>query len=242
VRGLGPAQANAGGKAFCSAYNQTFAKFPFTPTSTTQATPAEITALLQPGTGSLWQFYNANLKTLLVPLGAQYGPAPNAPMQVTPAFTRFFNRIVAISSDFFPTGATAPSLNFTLRNIPAKGIQGANLNIDGQQLNVSSASKQFTWNSQTAHQAQLNASYSGATNMPLLQMQGTWAVFELFNKAHAQRGPGGTQLGFPLEVSNTPITFEGTPLVVQFELSGPGAEVLTPGSLSGLRCVPEVAR
>lgn len=236
VRGLGPAQANAGGKAFCSAYNQTFAKFPFTLTSTTQATPAEITALLQPGTGSLWQFYNANLKTLLIPLGAQYGPAPGAPMQVTPGFTRFFNRVATISSDFFPTGATAPSLNFTMRHIPTKGIQNASLTIDGQTLNVSSASKQFTWNSQTAHQAQLSAN-----NLPL-QMQGTWAIFELVNKAHVLRGPGGAQLTFPLEVSGTPINFEGTPLVVQFELSGPGADVLIPGSLSGLHCVPEVAR
>ena len=242
VRGLGPAQANAGGKSFCSAFNQTLSKFPFNPSASVQASPAEVAALLQPGTGSLWQFYNANLKTLLIPTGAQYGPAPNPPMQVTPAFTRFFNRLVALSNDFFPAGATAPTLNFTLRNIPAKGIQGAALTIDGQQLNVSSASKQFTWNSQTAHQAQLNASYAGASNLPLLQMQGTWAVFQLIDKAHVQRTPGGALLGFPLEVSGTPITFEGTPLVVQFELSGPGADILTPGNLTNLRCVSEVAR
>jgi len=241
VRGLGPAQANGGGKSFCASFNQTFSKFPFNPTSSVQAAPAEIAALLQPNTGSLWQFYNANLKTLLIPLGAQYGPAPNAPMKVTPAFTHFFNRLVTLSNEFFPAGATAPTLNFTLRNVPTKGIQGASLTIDGQQLNVSSASKQFTWNAQTAHQAQLTASYSGANNLPLMQMQGTWALFELINKAHAQRGPGGTQLNFPLEVSNTPIVVDGTPLVVQFELSGPGADVLTPGSLSSLRCVSEVA-
>ena len=166
VRGLGPAQANGGGKSFCAAYNQTFAKFPFTPTSAVQATPAEIAALLQPGTGSLWQFYNANLKALLIPLGAQYGPAPNAPMQVTAGFTRFFNRLVSLSNDFFPAGATSPSLNFMLRNVPTKGIQNATLTVDGQQLTGSGAAKQFTWNSQTAQQAQLTASYSGAKNMP----------------------------------------------------------------------------
>lgn len=242
VRGLGPAQANAGGKSFCSAFNQTFSKFPFNPSSSVQASPAEVAALLLPGTGSLWQFYNANLKTLLIPAGSQYIPAPNPPMQVTPTFTRFFNRAVSLSNTFFPAGATAPTLNFTLRDIPTKGIQGANLTIDGQQLNVSSASKQFTWNSQTAHQAQLNASYAGANNLPLLQMQGTWAVFQLFNKARVQRTPGGATLNFPLEVSGTPIVVEGTPLVVEFELTGPGADALIPGNLSNLRCVSQVAR
>jgi type VI secretion system protein ImpL len=156
-------------------------------------------------------------------------------MQVTAAFTRFFNRVAAISADFFPTGATAPTLTFTMRNIPTKGIRSAALTIDGQTLNVSSASKQFTWNAQTAHQAQLSAN-----DLPL-QMQGTWALFELINKAHVLHGPGGPQLTFPLEVSGTPVTFEGTPLVVEFELSGPGADILTPGSLSGLKCVPDVA-
>src|SRR6185312_6243588 len=191
---------------------------------------------------SLWQFYNANLKTLLIPAGAEYVPAPNPPMQVTPAFTRFFNHSVSLSNAFFPAGATAPTLNFTLRDIPTKGIQGANLPIDGQQLNVSSASKQFTWNSQTAHQAQLNASYAGANNLPLLQMQGTWAVFQLFDKARVQRTPSGATLNFPLEVSGTPIVVEGTPLVVEFDLSGPGADALIPGNLANLRCVSQVAK
>lgn len=163
-------------------------------------------------------------------------------MQITPAFTRFFNRAVSLSNAFFPAGATAPTLNFTLRDIPTKGIQGANLTIDGQQLNVSSASKQFTWNSQSAHQAQLNASYAGANNLPLLQMQGTWAVFQLLNKARVQRTPGGATLNFPLEVSGTPIVVDGTPLVVEFELTGPGADALIPGNLSNLRCVGQVAK
>jgi hypothetical protein len=34
----------------------------------------------------------------------------------------------------------------------------------------------------------------------------------------------------------------GTPLVVHIELSGPGAGLLMPGGLSGIRCVSNVAR
>ena len=181
VRGLGPAQANAGGKSFCAAYNQVFSKYPFAPNSTLQATPAEVTALFQPGTGSLWQFYNANLKTILTQQGAQYLPAPNPPVHVTPAFVHFFNRAAALSSDFFPAGATTPTLVFVLRNIPSNGIQNVTFSVDAQKMTSADGTKQFTWNAQTAQQAQLSAN-----GLPL-QFTGTWSLFELLNKAHISR-------------------------------------------------------
>jgi type VI secretion system protein ImpL len=236
VRGLGPQQANAGGKSFCAAYNQVFGKFPFNPSSTLQASPAEVTALLQPGTGSLWQFYNSNLKATLIQQGAEYQPAANSPVHVTPGFVRFFNRAAALSANFFPAGASSPQLVFVLRYLPTNGIQNASFTVDSQSMAGKDGSKQFTWNAQTAQQAQLSAN-----GLPL-QFQGTWSLFVLLNKARVVRGGASNQLEFPVEVSNTPVKApDGTPLVVRFELSGPGAEVLLPGSLSGLRCVAEVA-
>jgi type VI secretion system protein ImpL len=235
VRGLGPAQANAGGKSFCAAYNGLFSKFPFSPNSTIQASPAEVTALLQPGTGALWQFYNANLKTILIQQGAEYLPAPNPPVHVTPGFVRFFNRAAALSAEFFPAGATGPSLVFAMKNIPSNGIKDMTFAVDSQKMTGADGSKQFTWAAQTAQQAQLSAN-----GLPL-QFQGTWSLFELLNKARVAHA-GSNQLEFPLEVANTPVKApDGTPLVVRFELSGPGAEVLLPGALSGVRCVSEVA-
>ena len=242
VKGIGPAAANGAGRAFCASFDALMAKFPFTSTASTQATLPEVTAVFAPDTGSLWQFYNANLKTMLIPQGQQYVPAPNAPMQVTPAFNRFFNRAAAISTTLFPSGAKSPALTFTLHQVPTKGIQNASLIVDAQRITGANATQQLTWNGATAQQAQLTASYLDAKDLPLLQLQGTWALFELLNKAHAQRTGSGAELEFPLEVSNTPIKLpDGTPLVVRFDLSGPGAAVLTPGALNGLRCVPQVA-
>ncbi len=236
VRGLGPAQLNAGAKGFCSAYSAVFAKFPFNPKSAVQASPAELTALLQPGTGTLWQFYNTSLKALLVQQGADYMPAPAATTHVTPEFARFFSRAALLSQDMFSAGATAPTLGFDLRNIPASGIQSTSLKVDAQSLTNLEGGKHFTWSAASAKEAALTAN-----SLPL-NFTGTWAVFELFNKARVQKNPAGYELGFPLEVANTPVKApDGTPLVVRYELSGPGSDVLAPGALANLRCVSTAA-
>ena len=237
ARGMGPAAANAGGKGFCAAFTAVFTKQPFAPASTAQATPAEVTALLQPGTGALAQFYNANLKTLLLQQGSTYVPAPNAPAQVTPAFLRFFNRVTALSQTLFPTGATAPTLTFTIKPLPGGGIQGSQLKIDNQALTNTEGAKQFTWSAATAQSASLTAN-----SLPV-GFDGPWAIFLLFEKAHIQRTGAAYEVSFPLQVANTPVKApDGTPVVARYELSGPGADVLVPGSWSGNRCVSEVAR
>jgi type VI secretion system protein ImpL len=237
VHGLGPAQANTAGKGFCSAYSAVFTKAPFNLKSTQQATPAEVTALLQPGTGLLWKFYNESLKTLLTQQGAEYVPAANQGDKVNPEFVKFFSRAALLSQEMFPTGSTAPTLAFELRSVPAVGIQSTQLKVDAQTLNNTDGKKQFTWSAQTAAQASLTAN-----SLPL-NFNGTWAIFELFNKAHVQKSAAGYELGFPLEVANTAVKApDGTPLVVRYELSGPGADVLAPGALASLRCVGTVAK
>ena len=237
AHGLGPAQANAGGKSFCSAYTSLLAKAPFNPRATTQAAPAELTALLQPGTGSLWQFYNSNLKTLIVQQGTDYAAAPNAPMQVNAGFLKFFNRLAAISQQMFPAGARDPQLAFALRNLPSGGVQTSAFKVDAQSLSNADGPKQFTWNAATAKDASLTAN-----SLPL-SFSGPWAVFELLSKARVQKEASGYNLSFPLELANTPVKApDGTPVVVRYELSGPGADLLAPGGLTGIRCVSEVAK
>jgi type VI secretion system protein ImpL len=242
VRGIGPNAANAAGRIFCGAFDALISKYPFGPNPAVQASPAEIGAVFAPGTGALWQFYNANLKTLMIQQANQYVPVPGAPAVVTPSFLRFFTHAATISSELFAQGGTVPNVSFTLHQVPTKGIQNATLSVDTQRITGLDATQPFAWNAQTAQRAQLSASYADTKDFPLLQFEGTWALFQLVNKARPQRSSGVTQLEFPLEISGTPIAFQGTPLVIRFDLSGPSAEVLTPGGLSGLRCVSQVAR
>lgn len=238
VRGQRPEQANGGGKSFCGGFSALMTKFPFAPNATVDATSAEVAAVFQPGTGSLWQFYDATLKPLLVQQGSTYAPAPTAPIKLNPAFVHFFNQAAALSAALYPAGSTSPSLNFNAHILPSKGIQSVTLAIDAQRLSGADIAKQFIWSAQTAQTAQLTANYASGS-LPLFQFNGTWALFHLIDKGKVEQGGNPVRLAYPLEVSNTPIVVEGTPLVVRMEISGPNAGLLTPGGLA-MRCVSEV--
>ncbi len=223
------------GGGLCASFSPLLAKFPFSPNSTVDATPAEVSAVFQPGSGALWQFYDASLKPLVVQQGSTYVPALNAPVKVNPAFLAFFNKAASVSALMYPAGATSPSLTFTAHILPSKGIDNITLAVDAQRLTGSDVSKQFTWSAQTAQQAQLTANY-GTSSLPL-QFTGPWALFHLVNKGKAEQGG---RLAYPLEFSNTPIVVGGTPLVVHLEFSGAGAGLLMPGGLSSIKCVSNV--
>ena len=234
VRGVGPQQVNAGGASFCRSFSTVMAKFPFSANSTVDASPAEVAQLFQPGSGTLWQFYNSNLKALLSQQGSSYVPVTGGPMRVSPEFVQFFNRAAAISADFYPSAGPS-GLVFMMRVLPSNGIQSFSFSMDGQQINGTSATKQFTWSLATSQSAQLTAN-----TLPLAQFGGPWAVFHVMAQGHVVQGGTSQQLVIPLEANNRPIMNNGSPVLVKFELSGPGASLLVPGGL-GLRCVSTVA-
>ena len=192
----------------------------------------EVNTVFAPGTGSLWTYYNASLKPWLVQQGTQYVLAPNAAGHVGPVFAQFFNRAATVSSALYSSGGNNPAFNVTLRSVPSKGIDNATLVVDGQRIPAGATSQQFTWNGATAHQASL--AYNSAE---ALQFQGPWALFQLVATAQVTRVGPTLQLEFPLEVSGRQLRLpDGTPEVVRFEISGPGAAVLAPLGLYGGSC------
>jgi type VI secretion system protein ImpL len=242
VKGLGPAAVNGGARGFCSAFNLLSGKYPFSPSSALQATPDEVRVVLQPGSGTLWQFYDQTLKPLLIPMGSQYAPSTTAAVHLTPAFITFFNHAAALSNVLFPAGAQSPQFNFSMREEQTKGITGATLSIDGQEITSTSESKQVSWIAANARQVSLTASYMGSRDVPLLQFRGTWAIFQFIDKGHGVWSPGGGHLEYPLETSGTPILLpDGTPLVVKFDV-GIAPPVFDPAFRAGLHCPSEAAR
>ncbi len=237
VRGRGAAAANGGGAGFCSAFNQMASKYPFNPNATAEANASDLTTLLQPGSGALWQFYNASLNKLIIPQGATYVAAPDAPVKVNPDFLRFFNRVAALSNGLYGPGAQG--LPFTIHIMPSKGIQSVSFQLDSQTLSGSDVSKQFAWSPSTSQHAALTANY-GSNSLPL-EFNGSWSVFRLLAKGKVEQSGATDRLAYPLEIANTPIVVNGTPLVVHIELSGPNAPLMMPGGLTGLHCVSTVA-
>ena len=223
-------------------------KFPFQPlskaqlnrdlTANEQASVADVNAVFAPGTGSLWTYYNASLKPWLIQQGTQYVLAPNAAGHVGPAFAQFFNHAAEISSALYSSAGNMPAFTFTLRALPSKGVDNPSLVVDGQKIAAGATTQQFTWNGATAHQASL--AYNSAE---ALQFQGPWALFQLVATGQATRAGSALQLAFPLQVSGRPtILPDGTPVVVRFEITGPGASVLAPLGLYGGNCGTPVTK
>ena len=237
VRGRGAAAANAGAASFCSAYNQMASKYPFNSNATTEAGASDLSTLLQPGTGKLWQAYDTSIKQFVIQQGATYVAAPEAPAKVNPDYVRFFNRLAALSNGLYGPGSQG--LPFTVHIIHSTGIQSVSFQLDAQNLTGSDVSKQFNWSPSTSQSAQITANY-GSGSLPL-PANGPWAVFHLLAKGKVVQSGVTNRLDFPLEFANTPIVVAGTPLIVHLELSGPNAGLMMPGGLSSLRCVSTVA-
>lgn len=228
------AAANGGGKNICAAITPLLGKFPFAPNSPVQASPAEVDAAFAPESGALWTAYNGLLKQYLVPQGAQYVPNPAAPQPVSPRFAQYFNRAAHISSVFYPAGAKSPTLTFTGRFLPGNGVTNAALVIDGQRI-ASGSGQQITWNAATAQHASL------VYDNNEVPFQGTWALFQLVRTAQVSRTAGGYRLDYPINTATTVAGHAvsgsgGSAKMASFEISGPGAELLVSGGLSGLTC------
>jgi type VI secretion system protein ImpL len=238
------APANGGGQKVCAAITPLLGKFPFAPSSPVQASLAEVDAAFAPETGALWGAYNSTLKQFLIPQGSQYGANPAAPLPVNPRFAQYFSRAAHVSSTLYPAGQKSASLTFNLRFLPGNGVSNATLVVDGQRIPAGLTSQQFTWNGTAAQRASLVFD-----NNEVLQMQGTWALFQLVRTAQITRLAGGYRLDYPINTATTTTVAGhavggggGNVKIASFELSGPGADLLVPEGLAGLSCGLPVVR
>jgi len=246
---LGPAQVNGEARRFCVDFQNVVNKYPFNTASQIDASLDEVAAVFRPGSGSLWMFYEQNLKNHLQRSGAQYVPTnADANMRISPAFLRFFNRAVAFSDAIYRNGsAQDPQLAYTLKAQPNEGLQSLSLTLDGQTLKSNAAGGQqmsFTW--PRGREARLAGSMGGA-ELGFLNYTGTWAVFRFFADADRWQ-PAGSGYNFewvprqgqsaqPMTLSN------GRPLTVRYFLDmGTTAPIFQKNYLSGFQCVSQAVQ
>jgi len=235
---VAPGALNGAGKIFCEQYNALANKYPFS-ASLAEATLQDVEAVFKPATGSLWTFYDANLKTILLRQGSQFVMSPSAPMHISSQFISFMNHAAGISEALYPAASDKPHFAYTLRQLQSKGIEQLSLTIDDQTLAGENQSKQFTWTGNPG--SSVKGTYS-ASSTPFASEQGLWAPFHLMDDARWAPGPTPT-LEWPLEVgqSHKPVTLpDGTPEVIRYELSS-GAQMFKKDSL-GMRCPAVGAR
>ena len=246
---LGPAQLNSEGQSMCRDFLQLARKYPFDTGSKVDATLDEVNAIFRPGDGKLARFYDSDLHNYLEKTGSGYLRKADSRVQITDAFLRFFDRAMAFSAAIYKSGAMSPSLSYSMRALPAEGLNSVTLNLDGQILKAGAGggqSQDFTWPGATAHTANLSGSFGGA-DLGFIMYDGLWAAFRFFGDADRFQSSGSTytlqwvprqgQAGQPIRLDG------GKTLTIPFQLDLKGAPpVFQKGYLSGFNCVAEVAR
>lgn len=248
---LGPAQINSEARRFCADFQGVVNKYPFNTASQADASLEEINSVFKPGSGSLWLFYEQTLKNHMVRQGAQYvSGGGDSNIRMTPQFLRFFNRAAAFSDALYRGGGSQdPQLSYTLKSLPAEGIQSLTLTLDGQALKSTGAGGQqasFQWPGLRAREARLAGSLGGP-ELGFLSYNGLWAVFRFFGDADRWQASGS---GYNFEwvprqgQSGQPMTLStGKPLTVRYFLDmGTTAPIFQKNYLSGFQCVSQAAQ
>jgi type VI secretion system protein ImpL len=246
---IGPAELNAEGKRLCGQFSELTDKYPFNTASRVDATLDEVNAIFRPGDGRLSAFYESKLRNYVERQGASYIRNSGSRVGVTDPFLRFFNRAMAFSDAVYKRDAQAPSLTYNMRALPAEGLHGVTLNLDGQVLKTSgqeSDSKDFTWPGPGVHGARLSGNLGGG-DLSFITYEGLWAAFRFFGDADRFQSSGSTytlewvprqgQSGQPIRLDSGKVV--ALPFVLDLKGTPP---VFQRGYLSGLTCVSEVAR
>jgi type VI secretion system protein ImpL len=222
------AAAGGGAKAFCAVAAPVLAKFPFTPQSTVDASPDEVAQIFSPGQGALAQLA-AKMSQLIVPQGSQYVANPATSVPINPGFLSFFNAAEKVQSALFPMGGNQPTLTFSLTEIRTQGVPDAVLNIDGTQISAAGQTATFRWAAQPSSRITITTPENSASKLP-----SSWSVFHLVLSAPH---PSPNRFEYKFQGNGQ------TDQIIQFEISGPGAELLNPNFMGRLqRCVSAVAK
>ncbi len=238
INRLPSAAVDASGRSFCRSFGVLDAKYPFSAHAAAEASPDEVTAVLQPGSSALWSFYNDALQGLLVPQGRAYAPKPGATPQPTSAFVAFFNRAAALSHTLYDDAGNGPRVGFTLRPQTTPELPEITVNIDGNVGKVTrtlAASHTYTWNGQTARTARITAQVGGSEVTLLDARPGTWALFHLFETASWKSTGGGRYL------VTWSLPDQHTTLTAELSFAG-GLPIFSRDYLDQFRCVSDVAR
>jgi len=243
---FGADQVNARTRIFCASARSTLAKFPFNPNSSVQATVPEVTAMLRPGSGTLWTRYNEVLQSALQKQGNSYQPV-SGDVRLSPGFVNFFNRAATFSDLLFANGGQDPLFEIRVKPLFAEGTNGVQLTLEGQTIDVSrtvSRRQTIDWPA-INHEAKLVAQL-GSLNATLVgPYSGPWAMFQLFHGADSwQQVADTSRAEWVLRSGAQGISLPGgAPLKVSVDITpARAAAVLNKSFFAGMECVGEAAR
>jgi type VI secretion system protein ImpL len=213
------------------------AKFPFNPDATTEATVAEVSGLLAPGTGSLFAFQQERLGDLLEKEGDKWVAKPANGVQLSQPFVAFFNRAAQVSAALYG-GGNQPRVILHAHGEASPQVPTVNLYYGSQvaPFRTNTPPAQLVWPNPTGRDVRLTAQLGKQKEKTIAQAKGEWALFRLVAQAARVQGSGGT-----LRAEWNPPDRGQPPVAVEFTFAN-GAPVLQRGWLGGMSCAAQVTR
>jgi len=172
----------------CSAFGNTFERYPFRRSSTQDATLAELSAWFAPETGHVWKFQAEALGPLTEIQNSQWkAKDPSQKPQVTSDMLGFLNRAQSIKIAFYPKGATQPQIIYSLRPKLDSSFKASTveMELDGQLHQWTSVfQKQFSWPAATgAKPGAIARIRTDNVAYPFTSHSGVWGVFRMMADA-----------------------------------------------------------
>src|SRR5207344_715596 len=97
LKTYGASEINTRARQVCAQARGLLAKFPFSSDATQQASLADVAAVLKPGSGSLWRFYDEALAAMLPRQGNVFTPNPAGTVKFSSGFVTLLNKAAAWS-------------------------------------------------------------------------------------------------------------------------------------------------
>lgn len=193
--------ASSGGKKnsdlaqMCRVMIPILTKYPFSPSSNSDAALNDVAKGFSPADGVIWKYVQTSASELLVRQGQEWAPKPDLQgYKVAPELVEFLNRAQQLTTVFFSdAGMIQPKVKYVLRPVPKQPVV-IKLTLDGAELNSQNPlQKTFYWPASGG--ATLGADgtmISGPLTTGFGHFEGTWGVFRLFQ--YADERPYGTKI------------------------------------------------
>ena len=233
LKGAGGKDLNAAGAGMCRSFAAVKNKFPFNQKSSMDATLDDVGKVFRPKDGALWTLYESGLKKYIKKEGNQWvaQPDPSGAVVINPAFLRFFNDAARFSDAVYPGGVTEPMMRYTLAPVKSEQIESMTLTIGGQ--TAKNSSKQFVWPGSGKAEVKLIVKLAGGSELPVQDIEPSlWSVFRFFADADRTEGNNIEWVMRQGKAGKAIVTY-------RFIVDPP---VLSKDFLSGLNCVPQVAK
>ena len=230
-------ELNTAASSFCRELSSVTRLYPFNRSSTVEADPQAVAFAFGAESSVLWNFYENRLRGLVSEVGGRFRPASDASPRPNSEFVDFFDRAARTSRGLFPSGSGDIEIALRLAVPPPPGVEEVVVESGAQTLRFTDrdpSSKTLLWVPDPNGRVRIEVLIDGAYRT-LVEETGTWSLFRVFGLAQWETlGRGAFGLNWQIGGLGVPLSGR-----VIFET---GVDVLNPGLIGRLSCVPRVVR